>query len=116
MASDISPPLRRQVADRANHSCEYCRIHEDDAGYEHQVDHVISRMHNGKSVAQNLAYACVICNRRKGSDIASIDPATGEMVRLFNPRQDSWFEHFELEVRSSAHSPQSVVLPFGCCG
>jgi len=30
MASDVSDALRRHVADRAYHVCEYCLIHEDD--------------------------------------------------------------------------------------
>lgn len=42
----------------------------------------------------NLAYACVLCNRHKGSDIASIDPLSGEAVRLFHPRLDGWADHF----------------------
>jgi hypothetical protein len=46
-------------------------------------------------VVENLAFACVFCNRYKGSDIATVDPVTGEAVRLFDPRQDSWGDHFE---------------------
>ena len=30
MASDVNDTLRRQVAERAYHVCEYCLIHEDD--------------------------------------------------------------------------------------
>ncbi len=36
------------------------------------------------------------CNRAKGNDIGSIVPATGEFVRFFNPRSDSWSEHSAL--------------------
>ena len=36
------------------------------------------------------------CNRQKGSDIAAIDPATGQLVRLLNPRTDRWSEHLLL--------------------
>ena len=36
------------------------------------------------------------CNRAKGSDIGSIS-TTGEFTRFFNPRNDSWAEHFRLE-------------------
>ncbi len=43
---------------------------------------------------QNLAWACFDCNRFKGSDIASIDPVTGELVGLFNPRTQRWDDHF----------------------
>jgi hypothetical protein len=62
------------------------------------VDHIVSRKHGGLSTQENLAYACVECNRHKGSDVASIDPDTGEAVPLFHPRHDRWADHFRLEV------------------
>jgi hypothetical protein len=97
VASDINKKLRAEVTRRAGQRCEYCLVHEDDAGFPHQVDHIVSRKHSGASTLDNLAYACVICNRYKGSDIASIDPRTGETVRLFDPRRDRWEEHFRLD-------------------
>ena len=39
----------------------------------------------------------MICNRQKGSDLGSIKWKTGELVRFFNPRVDSWDTHFALE-------------------
>ena len=54
----------------------------------------ITRKHGGSSGIGNLAYACVLCNRYKGADIASID-RSGRPVRLFDPRRDSWDEHFK---------------------
>ena len=95
MASDVTEPVRRQVIERAHHHCEYCRIHEDSAGFMHQIDHIVSRKHGGSSEIDNLAYACVLCNRYKGTDIAALSRA-GTPVRLFNPRRDSWDEHFLL--------------------
>ena len=86
MASDINEKLRTEVAQRAGQRCEHCLIHENDAGFPHQVDHILSRKHGGSFTSDNLAYACVVCNRHKGSDVASIDPRTGEIVPLFNPR------------------------------
>lgn len=68
----ISPDLRLQVAERANSQCEYCLIHEDDTYWGCQVDHIISEKHDGPTRLDNLAYACVYCNRYKGSDIGSI--------------------------------------------
>lgn len=97
MASDISEQVRADVARRAGRRCEYCLIHEDDAGFPHQIDHVVSRKHGGSSDFENLAYACVPCNRYKGSDVASINPRTGEAVRLFDPRRDQWRDHFRLD-------------------
>src|SRR2546428_827785 len=48
------------------------------------------------SDAANLAYACAVCNRTKGSDIGSIS-ASHDFIRFFNPRLDRWAEHFVLE-------------------
>jgi hypothetical protein len=96
VGSDISEQRRAEVAHRAEYRCEYCLIHENDVGFPHQIDHVVSRKHGGSSDFDNLAYACVLCNRRKGTDIASIDPKTAEAVRLFHPRRDRWTDHFRL--------------------
>jgi hypothetical protein len=30
----------------------------------------------------------------KGPNLAAIDPATGEVTSLFNPRKDAWSAHF----------------------
>jgi HNH endonuclease len=97
--SYISARLRRQVAARAEHLCEYCLIHEDDTFFGCQVDHIISEKHGGPTHADNLAYACLFCNRNKGSDIGSVvSPLnTGSFSRFFNPRVDVWSEHFALD-------------------
>lgn len=71
--SYISAALRQQVYDRANGCCEYCLIPELAVLFTHQVDHVIAEKHGGLTEAFNLALACVLCNKFKGSDIASID-------------------------------------------
>lgn len=96
MTNDISEELRRFISERAGYRCEYCLLHEDDSYSPHQVDHVISRKHGGTSTPENLAYACVRCNAWKGSDIGSVDPATGEFVSFFNPRRHQWHRHFQL--------------------
>jgi hypothetical protein len=88
--------FRQHVEARASGRCEYCLIHQSDAGLPHEVDHIISRKHGGPTQGENLAFACYLCNRYKGSDIATLDPATQELVRLFHPRQDCWEEHFRI--------------------
>jgi hypothetical protein len=96
VSSPISAALRELVAKRADFLCEYCLILESDAYVGCQVDHIISEKHGGPTTLENLAFACAWCNRQKGSDIASINPASGRTVRLFNPRTDGWREHFRL--------------------
>jgi len=106
MARWISADLRQTIADRANLLCEYCLIAEADTFYGCEVDHIISLKHGGSSEADNLAYACALCNRSKGSDIGSIS-TTGEFTRFFSPRTDRWAEHFRLE--QAAISPLTTV-------
>jgi hypothetical protein len=97
VGSDITEALRNEVARRAHHRCEYCLIHEDDIAFRPHVDHILSRKHGGLSDMENLAYACVICNRSKGSDLTSVNGRGGEIVRLFHPRHDKWADHFQLD-------------------
>jgi len=95
VAREIDEVSRRLVIERAGRRCEYCLIHEDSAGFPHQIDHVISRKHSGSSGIGNLAFSCILCNRYKGADIASVD-SSGRLVRFFDPRRDAWDEHFKL--------------------
>jgi hypothetical protein len=95
----ISVELRRQVIARADHLCEYCLIHEEDTYFGCEVDHIISEKHGGPTALDNLGYACLFCNRNKGSDVGSIVPplSSGVFSRFFNPRLDAWSEHFALD-------------------
>ena len=92
----VPESVRRFVAERAGHRCEYCLLHERDSYTPHQVDHILSQKHAGSSDPENLAWACIRCNAWKGSDISSINPETGEIVALFHPRRHRWIDHFEL--------------------
>jgi HNH endonuclease len=93
----ISSALRKLVYERAKGSCEYCFFPEVATLASHEVDHIIAEKHGGLTEADNLAFSCVICNKLKGSDLASIDPNTGKLAPLYHPRQDSWIEHFRLD-------------------
>jgi hypothetical protein len=37
------------------------------------------------------------CNNSKGSDIGTILLPDKIFIRLFNPREDTWHDHFEIE-------------------
>jgi HNH endonuclease len=105
----VPADLRRLVARRADFLCEYCLIHEDDTFFGCEVDHILSEKHGGKTEEANLAYACLFCNRAKGSDIASSAQDSGALVRFFNPRVDSWAAHFNLDVEGVIITPRSQV-------
>lgn len=98
MSQRLPTGLRLLVQSRARFRCEYCLIHEEDSHFSHQADHIIASKHRGQTREDNLAWACYLCNVRKGSDIASVDIETGQIARLFNPRTDNWAEHFRVDA------------------
>lgn len=87
--------LQEVVRQRARFRCEYCLLPEALVSTPFQFDHIIAQFHDGPTVAENLAYACFHCNNFKGPNVAGVDPATGEVVRLFHPRRDGHAEHFQ---------------------
>jgi HNH endonuclease len=97
MTSYIPTALRHLIIDRAQGKCEYCLIHQDFSIYTHEIDHVVAVKHGGETIAENLVLSCLPCNRYKGSDLTSIDPVTGQIAPLFNPRLNHWTEHFQIE-------------------
>jgi hypothetical protein len=105
----IPANLRRAISDRAQNRCEYCLLPSALSLASHQVDHVIAEKHGGLTLEINLALSCSLCNQAKGSDIASIDLETGEIVRLFNPRQDEWTDHFQIEKDSGKILPLTKI-------
>jgi hypothetical protein len=50
---------------------------------------------------EKLALSCPWCNRRKGTNLSAIDPETRQVVRLFNPRTQSWDDHFQFDGLAS---------------
>ena len=92
----IAAPLRRLVEDRANGCCEYCLTPQQISLTQHEVDHIIAQKHGGSTEADNLALACSLCNKHKGTDLATLDPVTGEIASLYHPRRDRWADHFRL--------------------
>lgn len=92
----VPAAIRRFTVERAHQCCEYCLLHQDDAEAPHQIDHLISIKHGGQTITENLALACQLCNRYKGSDVTAIDPLYGEILPVFNPRTQTWNEHFDL--------------------
>jgi len=104
---EISAALRAKIRLRAGGRCEYCLVPESLTLAPHEIDHIVAAKHGGRTVSGNLALCCTLCNRRKGTDLASIDPETSEMRRLFHPRRDRWHEHFQM--RGSMVVPLTAV-------
>lgn len=92
----MNAELRNFVRARAQNRCEYCRFPHDAQRLSFHVEHIIAKQHGGGDDGSNLAWACDRCNVHKGPNLCSIDPHTGQMVELFNPRRDVWADHFAL--------------------
>jgi 5-methylcytosine-specific restriction endonuclease McrA len=97
MSADISSALRKLVRERAKDKCEYCLMSQSASVFEHEPDHIVPIQHGGNTSAENLALACLRCNRRKGPNVGSFDPKTGALVSFYNPRKQKWQDHFRLE-------------------
>lgn len=93
----ISKELRELVVNRANNCCEYCRLSQEDYPFSFHIEHIRAEKHGGETTSENLCLSCPTCNAFKGSDLTSFDEETEQIVRLFNPRTDSWDENFDTE-------------------
>ena len=87
--------LAARVIARSKGRCEYCGFPEHAAELSFHIDHVIAEKHGGVTEESNLVWACFSCNLHKGPNIAGLDPISGELTRLFHPRQDAWEDHFQ---------------------
>ena len=92
--SYISTALRKQVTNRADSKCEYCKFSQALSFFTFEMEHIISEKHDGGTTLDNLALACPPCNRAKGSDLGSIDSVTQKLTPFFHPRLQQWSEHF----------------------
>ena len=58
-------------------------------------DELVPVLRKGRVVVMdNLAWCCQGCNAKKGPNLSGWLKETGEVVPLFNPRQDNWDDHF----------------------
>lgn len=85
---------RLEVAERAQGCCEYCQSQAQFSADPFSIEHIIPRSRGGTDDLSNLALSCQGCNNRKYTDVAAIDPITGETVPLFHPRKQRWSDHF----------------------
>jgi hypothetical protein len=95
--SGIIASLHAEVVLRAGNRCEYCRLSQLGQEAAFHIDHVLPRAAGGPTMAGNLALACVSCSLRKWAKQTATDVESGEEVPLFNPRTETWGEHFRWE-------------------
>ncbi|RKU06718.1 HNH endonuclease [Candidatus Poribacteria bacterium] len=105
----VNDPLRADVVSRANERCEYCQYPEEFSPISFEVDHIVPESADGLTELTNLALACPRCNRHKATRQKGIDPLTGRVVGLFNPRIDEWQVHFLLNRENGEIEGQTPI-------
>jgi len=93
-------PFYLMVSLTADHRCEYCHAPELVFNFPFEVEHIIPLKQGGIDAEYNLALACRSCNLHKGAKIVGVEPNSGIERPLFNPRQDQWHSHFQVEMKT----------------
>lgn len=87
----ISSETKQKIRQRADYACEYCGVSESGVGGELTIDHYRPQAVSGSDEPENLVYACHRCNLYKSDYWAD-----AKSPRLWNPRDESFDEHFWL--------------------
>lgn len=90
----IPTAIDQRVREAARHRCGYCLSPQHLVMARLEVEHIIPRARGGTDEESNLWLACPICNGHKSDKVEGIDPQTGTLVPLFNPRVQPWVDHF----------------------
>ena len=93
-SSHIPRTLRTQVEQDGKQRCGYCLSQRLILGRPLSIDHIIPESKGGKTEQENLWIACRRCNEFKGDQTEKYDFISDEIVPLFNPRTQTWSEHF----------------------
>ena len=92
--SILSEIIKERVRQRAKNRCEYCLSRQEYVLGRLQIDHIQPVAKGGSNTEDNLCLACELCNQYKWTQTEGLDPESGKLVSLFNPRNQKWKEHF----------------------
>src|SRR5689334_17303164 len=90
----IPADLEARVRADARQRCGYCLSPQHLVMARLEIEYIIPKAKGGSDEESNLWLSCPLCNRRKADRTEGRDPQTGTDVFLFNPRKQSWSEHF----------------------
>ena len=93
-SAHIPADRRERVRQAAGQRCGYCLSPQHLVLGQLEIDHLQPTAYGGTDEEDNLWLACRLCNNAKSAQTECRDPITGQLVPLFNPRRQSWSEHF----------------------
>ena len=91
----IPASIERRVRAAAGNRCGYCLSPQHLVMARLEIEHITPISQGGTDDETNLWLACPLCNGHKSDKTEAIDPETGELFLLFNPRTQRWSDHFE---------------------
>jgi hypothetical protein len=94
MRRHLSETVKERVRKIAGERCGYCLSPQFLVMARLEIEHIIPLAKGGTDDESNLWLACPICNSHKRDQVKALDPQTGNEQPLFNPRTDTWHEHF----------------------
>ena len=95
MSKTYIPQALRAEAEAYFHGrCAYCRSPQALMNVTFEIDHIMPEAMGGRTIRDNLAFACPLCNTFKGARTHGRDPQSGRSVTLFHPRIQTWSRHF----------------------
>ena len=86
--------LTAKVRESAGDRCGYCLSPQKLVLAPLEIEHIHPLSDGGTDDEQNLWLSCPVCNGHKSCRTSALDPETGVEQPLFNPRTQSWGEHF----------------------
>lgn len=97
----ISDKLRAKVAQTFDNRCAYCQSSQKYVMGVLEIDHITPISVGGFDEENNLCLACRLCNGFKGAQTQAFDPETETMAPIYNPRIQTWSEHFKWDAQST---------------
>lgn len=90
----IPTAVERRVREAARPRCGYCLSPQPLVMARLEIEHLLPLARGGTDDEANRWLACPRCNVLKGEDIDGLDPETGTLAPLFNPRRQRRNHHF----------------------
>ncbi len=101
MSAQVPAILAERVRAADRDTCCYCCTTVANSGMPLSFDHVEPRSLGGPTTFENVCQSCRPCNEFKSDTRHAEDPLTGERVKLFHPRRQSWRDHFAWSADAS---------------
>ena len=92
--SKVSKELDAKIRAQAKNRCGYCLVPQKLVSYKLEIEHIFPKGKGGETKEENLWLSCRQCNLNKSLKTHGFDAVTFERIKLFNPREQVWAEHF----------------------